>query len=46
MTYHSTATPGYFGHNNFGKYLWDSWPVNVAIARAQDQTNRHLQHLQ
>ena len=31
MTYHSTATPGYIGYNSFGKYLWDSWPVNVTI---------------
>ena len=30
-TYHSPATPGSFGHNSFGKYFWDSWPVNAAI---------------
>ena len=30
-TYYSTATPGYIGYNSFGKYIWDSWPVNIAI---------------
>ena len=30
--YHSTTAPGYIGHNSFGKYFWNSWPVNVTIS--------------
>ena len=29
--YHSPTAPGYIGHNSFGKYFWNSWPVNVTI---------------
>ena len=46
-TYHSTATPGYIGYNSFGNTFGTVGQSMLQLARAQDQTNRHLQqHLQ